>query len=154
MNLTVDLIPSDSKCDTHQTFQTGCPSTITIHWVGPYPGQTPKVVRDWWVTSGGEASAHYIVKDDEVLQCWPINKVAWHAGCKAGNLTSIGIEVIPEDKTGKFSDKSIATLRELLNNVLPRLPVVRHYDWTGKECPKYYCNLERWKDLLLKVNKG
>ena len=34
------------------------PTSITIHWVGPYPGQTPEVVRNWWIQSKGVAGAH------------------------------------------------------------------------------------------------
>lgn len=150
MNLIKKLIPDGLKCDTHMKFADGQPSVITIHWIGPYPNQTPDIVRDWWIKSGGEASAHFIVKDDDVLQCWETNKVAWHAGCKSGNLTSIGIEVIPCDKEGKFSKRSIQTLKELLAT-LPKLPIVRHYDWTGKDCPKYYCNSNEWEKLLLEL---
>ena len=108
-----------------------------------------------YVTGGliqkGEASAHFIVKDSEVLQCWPTSKVAWHAGCKQGNDTSIGIEVIPMNVEGEFSKLSIKTLRQLLDT-LPLVPIIRHYDWTGKECPKYYCN-SRWEQLLKELGR-
>lgn len=152
MKLIKKMIPSNLNCDTHEQFANGQPSVITIHWIGPYPNQTPDIVRDWWIKSGGEASAHFIIKDDECMQCWDISKVAWHAGCKSGNFTSIGIEVIPCDKEGRFSEKSIATLRELLAS-LPSLPIVRHYDWTGKDCPKYYCNPDRWQELLKRLRE-
>ena len=81
-----------------------------------------------------------------------VNKVAWHAGCKAGNNTSIGIEVIPKNAAGEFSDRSIATLKELLDS-LPHLPIVRHYDWTGKACPAYYTNNDKWQELLKKLGR-
>ena len=150
MNLKVDYIPDKAACNTKMEFTDGQPSVITIHWIGPYPGQTPEQVRDYWIDSKGEASAHYIIKDDDVLQCWPTSKIAWHAGCKAGNLTSIGIEVIPCNIQGRFSEKSIATLKELLAT-LPKLPIVRHYDWTGKDCPRYYISNDEWKELLEKI---
>lgn len=141
------FIPDTCSCATHHGFDNGKFSVITIHWIGPYPGQTPEQVRNYWITSKGEASAHFIIKDDECLQCWPLDVVAWHAGCRAGNYSSIGIEVIPKDTDGEFSEKSINTLKQLLDT-LPKLPIVRHYDWTGKDCPKYYCNNERWERLL------
>lgn len=152
MKLIEKFIPEGTKCDTKQHFAGGQPSAITLHWVGPYPGQTPDVVRDYWINSNGEASAHFIVKDDTVLQCWPLDKVAWHAGCKAGNLTSIGIEVIPCNIAGRFSEKTIATLKELLNSI-PRMPIVRHFDWTGKQCPAYYVNSNEWEELLKKLGR-
>lgn len=152
MNIRQDFIPEGTKCDTRQLFSSNSLSAITIHWIGPFPGQTPEHVRNYWINSGGDASAHYIVKDDEVLQCWPENKIAWHAGCRAGNLTSIGIEVIPCNIQGRFSERTIKTLKELLDT-LPKLPLVRHFDWTGKDCPKYYCDNAEWKELLNKLDR-
>lgn len=151
MRLKKDLIPSNAKCATHRKFDAGEPSVITLHWIGPYPGQTPGMVRDWWIRSEGEPSAHFIVKDDTVLQCWDIDTVAWHAG-EVGNKISIGIEVCPRNKDGEFSDKTIETLKELLDT-LPRLPIVRHFDWTGKNCPAYYVDSDKWSDLLVKLGR-
>ena len=150
MKLTKKFIPEGTNCDTGQYFAEGQPSVITVHWVGPFPGQTPDIVRDYWINSGGEASAHYIIKDDECMQCWPENKVAWHAGCTTGNKTSIGIEIIPSNKEGVFSEKSIQTLKELIHT-FPKMPIIRHYDWTGKDCPKYYTNTDKWTELLNKI---
>lgn len=125
--------------------------SITIHWIGPYPNQSVEVPRNWWDTSGLEASAHFIIKDELVLATVPMDEVAWHCGVPKGNATSIGIEVIPEDKNGRFSAASIETLKELLQDI-PRVPIKRHYDWTKKDCPLYYTPIsfggeERWQAL-------
>lgn len=152
MNLKVNYLPEGIKCDTKQHFSDGQPQVITIHYIGPYPGQSVEAVRQWWIDSKAEPSAHFVVKDDDVLQCWPTDKIAWHAGTRAGNLTSIGIEVIPCNAQGRFSEKSIKTLKELLDT-LPRLPLVRHYDWSGKNCPAYYVDNDEWKDLLKKLGR-
>lgn len=153
MNITKNFIPIGSNCDTDKYFEEGHPSNVTIHWVGPFPGQTPTMVRDWWINSKGEASAHFIIKDDECVQCWPDNKIAWHAGCKIGNDSSIGIEIIPENKEGKFSEKSIKTLKKLLDTEFSNLPIIRHYDWTGKDCPKYYITHDKWVALLAQLDR-
>jgi N-acetylmuramoyl-L-alanine amidase CwlA len=138
----------------------GCPArpgialqsvfSITIHWIGPYPNQAVDTPRAWWVKSGLQASAHYIVKDADVLQCIPTSEVAWHCGSK-GNYTSLGIEVVPASIQGEFSETSIATLKELLGT-LPHVELRRHYDWTGKDCPLWYTPLsdggeDRWNKL-------
>jgi N-acetylmuramoyl-L-alanine amidase len=124
--------------------------SITIHWVGPYPGQSVYAPYYWWRDGpdgkGITASAHFIIKDDTCLQAIPINEVAWHCGNALGNNTSIGIEVIPVDTSGKFSVLSIETLKEVLAS-LPKVPLKRHYDWTGKDCPRYYILDERWDTL-------
>jgi N-acetylmuramoyl-L-alanine amidase CwlA len=134
------------------------PTSITIHWIGPAPGQTPEIVRNWWLKGsdgrGVEASAHYIIKDDRIVQCIPVSEVAWHAGSKA-NYSSIGIEVIPANKEGMFSDTTIETLIYCIS-LLPKLKLVRHYDWTQKDCPLYYTPLvedgdEHWQELKQRI---
>ena len=152
MKLVKKFIPDSAKCNSKLHFIDNQPSVITLHWVGPYPGQTPDIVRDYWIKSDGDASAHFIVKDDEVLQCWPLDKIAWHAGCRSGNNTSIGIEVIPQSMKGEFSEKTITALKELLDS-LPRMPIVRHFDWTGKACPAYYVDSNKWSELLEKLGR-
>lgn len=152
MNIIKNFLPEDIPCDTKQYFDKDNPSVITIHWIGPYPSQSPDDVRNWWIKSNGEASAHYIIKNDICMQCWPDNKIAWHAGCKVGNHNSIGIEVIPCDEAGRFSDKSINTLKALLDT-FPKMPIVRHFDWTGKDCPKFYCNSDEWNKLLKRLGR-
>lgn len=146
------LIPETAKCYTGKKFPEP-PSCITIHWIGPYPGQTPDIVRNYWIDSGNEASAHFIVKGDKVLQCVETTDIAWHAGCSIGNATSIGIEVCPCNVDGEFDTETIETLKELLDFKLPPLPLIRHYDWTGKNCPKYYCNGTTWRALLEKLGR-
>jgi hypothetical protein len=125
-------------------------SSVTIHWVGPYPGQSVWAPYYWWRDGidgrGVEASAHFIVKDDTVLASVPVDEVAWHCG-SSGNYTSIGIEVIPLDTEGVFSVQSIETLRALLKT-LPEAPLRRHFDWTGKKCPAFYCTNDKWSGLL------
>jgi N-acetylmuramoyl-L-alanine amidase CwlA len=128
-------------------------NSITIHWIGPYPSQNVEDPRKWWIDSKQEASAHFILKDDIVICTVPISEVAWHCGCRAGNFSSIGIEVIPASKNGEFSSKSVQTLKELIAT-LNKVELKRHYDWTGKDCPLYYTPLstieggdKRWEEL-------
>ena len=141
------FLPEGIPCDSGEYFKEGKPDSVTIHWIGPYPWQTPEIVRNWWEKGGGEGSAHLIVKDDEVMQVWPLDKVAWHCGNSKGNRSSIGIEVVPLDLEGQFSVLSINTLKALLDDLFPGLPLFRHYDWSGKDCPKYYIADDRWDKL-------
>jgi N-acetylmuramoyl-L-alanine amidase CwlA len=136
------------------------PTTITIHWVGPYPNQTPEIVRNWWTNGsngmGIEASAHFIVKDNRIMQCIPTAEIAYHAGPKA-NFSSFGIEVIPANVDGKFSDTSIDTLIYCIST-LPKLPLKRHYDWTQKDCPLYYTPFSKdgnkyWRELVAAIEE-
>jgi N-acetylmuramoyl-L-alanine amidase len=143
VNYTVELI--EKQTPPRPSIPLTAVSSITLHWIGPYPSQSVRDPVTWWVGQKLEASAHFIVKGDAVLNCIPITEVAWHCGSK-GNYTSIGIEVIPASTAGEFSYESMRSLRELLG-LLPQVELLRHYDWTGKDCPLYYTDNNRWEDL-------
>jgi N-acetylmuramoyl-L-alanine amidase CwlA len=87
-----------------------------------------------------------------VLHAIPNDEVGWHCGCDV-NYESLGIEVVPAETDGRFSWRSISTLRALLNT-LPSVYLRRHYDWTRKECPLYYVDEDKWSELLQEVRNG
>jgi len=118
---------------------------IVIHWIGPYI-QRVTTVRDWWESGsdgdGVQASAHFVVKDNDVLQALPLDEVGWHSG-DGRNYYAIGIEVCPASVGGEFSQASIDSLRELIAYIRQIHPqakqIVRHYDGVQKkDCPRYY----------------
>lgn len=109
------------------------------------------------------ASAHYFIDDgDTVWQCVRDTDTAWHVGeaqSRNGcyNTNSIGIEVC-ETAGGWFSDKEIATLRELVRGLMdfygiPAERVCRHHDVTGKSCPWYYSDDDRWAELKAQITE-
>ena len=137
--------------------------TIIIHWTGPYPKQNPATVRNWFENGvdgkGVQASVHFIIKNDEVVQTLPLNEVGWHSGDKR-NYSSIGIEVIAQDESGVFSASLIASLKEviaLIRTTYPDTNVVRHFDGVQKkDCPRYYTPLgaggeEAWETLKILI---
>jgi len=151
---------------------------IIIHWIGPFLNHTPLGVRNWWENGsdgrGVRASAHFIVKDEEVLQCLPLGEVGWHSG-DIRNLNSIGIEVIPMNIAGEFSQKTKNTLRELVKYIridtgIHNLEIERHFDGVQKkDCPRFYTPVtdlvgidhrvtnpedgqQRWDDLWMFLN--
>ena len=63
----------------------------------------------------------------------PVHAITSHCSSAVGNRTSIGIEIIPENPEGKFSDKSIQTVKELLSLFPPK-----HIITTGRaKTPRY-----------------
>jgi len=131
---------------------------IIIHWIGPYPNQSVHSPWNWWENGsdgkGIKASAHFILKDDEVLQSLPLNEVGWHSGDDR-NYESIGIEVIPMNNEGEFSKASIETLRLLIAHIRKEvgnsLTLERHYDGVQKkDCPRFYTPLS---EVLTKENQ-
>jgi N-acetylmuramoyl-L-alanine amidase len=119
---------------------------IIIHWIGPYPNQAVSTPWNHWENGNGgkgiQASAHFIIKDADIIQCVPLDEVAWHSG-DARNYDSIGIEVIPKNAQGEFSKYSIEALKLLIQHIRKetgkQLPIERHYDGIQKkDCPRYY----------------
>ena len=145
--LSLGKLARGGTADTSKPLRFAKPlEKIIVHWIGPYPNQTPAVARNWWENGsdgrGVRASAHYVVKDESVLQCLPLDEVGWHSG-DARNYGSIGIEVVPMNLAGEFSAATIQTLKELVRHVRKEtgidLKLERHFDGVQKkDCPRFY----------------
>ena len=120
---------------------------VVIHYVGN-PGTTAHANRNYFesLSSGLEntyASSHFIVGlDGEVIQCVPLTEIAYASNTRNGDTVSI--EVCHPDETGEFSPVTYQRTVELTAwlcrefRLDPSQDVIRHYDVTGKECPRYY----------------
>lgn len=142
---------------------------IVIHWVGN-AGTTAENNAKYFdglkvgkKSSAGKyiyASSHYIIGNDGVVvRCVPESEVAYHAS--SANSYSIGIEMCHPDWEGKFTDKAYKALVKLLVELCnkyqlePTQAIIRHYDVTGKMCPKHYVeNGGAFKKLKEEVVKG
>lgn len=128
---------------------------VVIHYTAN-PGATAKQNRDYFNGlqdgSGPKASSHFIVGlDGEIIQCVPLREVAYASNER--NDDTISIEVCHEDETGKFNRASYDSLVKLTGWLCKsfRIPpdnLLRHYDVTGKLCPKYYVEHSRAWDQL------
>lgn len=147
--------------DVHNTARLGTElddvKNIVIHYVGN-PGTTAKNNRDYYNKPSTEVSSHFVVGlDGEIIQCVPL----WERSSASNwrNNDTISIEVCHPDKTGKFNIDTYSSLVKLtawlLNEVgLDKNAVIRHYDITGKECPKYYAqNADAWETFKKDVGK-
>ena len=102
------------------------------------------------------ASSHYIIGlEGEVVQCIPLNEIAYASNDR--NKDTIAIEVCHPDDTGKYTKESYQSLIKLVAWLCGKYniktnQIIRHYDVTGKLCPKYYVEHEdEWKQLRLDV---
>lgn len=134
---------------------------IVIHWVGN-PTSTAIANRNYFESlrkGTTYASAHYIIGlQGEIIQCIPENEIAYHAG--VANSYSIGIENCHPNEEGKFNAATYVSLISLCANICKRYKLdpikalIRHYDVTGKICPKYYVeNPGAWQQLKEDVKK-
>ena len=97
------------------------------------------------------ASAHFFVDDDSITISVPEDYVAFHCGayhytqpfCR--NYNSIGIEMCDAKRDGRVmaTAKTIDNAADLAAMLcekynIPVDHIIRHYDVTGKLCPKYW----------------
>lgn len=130
---------------------------IVIHYTGN-PGTTAQANRDYFESLGENpvtsASSHFVIGlDGEILQCIPLNEVAYASN--EANAYSISIECCHPDADGEFTvatyNQCVALAAELCRyyHLNSETDVIRHYDVTGKECPLYYVeNPQEW-DMFL-----
>jgi len=143
---------------------------VVIHYVGN-PGTTAEANRNYFEslapgTDRVYASAHFIVGlEGEVIQCIPLTEISYASNSR--NDDTVAIEVCHPDESGKFSpvtyDRTVELTAWLCHTFdLTAQDVIRHYDITGKDCPKYYVeHPEAWEqfradvaDALAKLNAG
>lgn len=128
---------------------------IVIHYTGN-PGTTAEANRNYFQSLAYKgttyASSHFIIGlEGEVVQCIPLNEQAFAS--KGRNKDTIAIEVCHPDAEGKFNRITYETVVDLTAELckmygLKGEDVIRHYDVTGKSCPKYYVeNGEAWEIL-------
>lgn len=125
-------------------------TTITIHNTGNEKS-TAANERGWLTNPDNDrmASFHIVVDSKETIECIPLNENAWHAGDgsgpKSGNMTSIGIEICESGDYAKTLDNAAALVASMLKErgwSTDRLR--RHYDWSGKICPRLMYDGGKW----------
>lgn len=122
---------------------------IVVHYVGN-PGSTAEQNRNFYAGDQSNVSSHFVVGlKGEIIQCIPLSEMS--AASNWRNNDTISIEVCHLDDTGKFNKKTYKSLVKLVAWLedqcgLEDGDVIRHYDITGKECPKYFVTHEdAWK---------
>ena len=133
---------------------------IVVHYVANAGTTADQNWRNFENNKPG-TSAHFIIDlDGSILQCMPLNEVAWAIGTPEGNYTSISIECCHPDETGVFTEETYESLVKLVSWLCAKFDlteenVKRHYDYVRytssgkpwhKNCPKYYVeNPEKWE---------
>lgn len=134
---------------------------IVVHYTAN-PGTTAMQNRNYFEglkdSHITKASSHFIISTDgEIVQCIPTAEISYASNNR--NDDTISIECCHKDSTGKFTDQTRKSLITLLAYLMGRFSlttddVIRHYDVTGKKCPKYYVDHpDAWKQLKVDVNR-
>lgn len=138
---------------------------VVVHYVGN-PGTTAQQNRDYFQglknQSGSNTtsvSSHFIVgMDGEIIQCIPVDEKAFASNQR--NADTIAIECCHPEADGMFTEatyESLVKLTAWLCKELDLTPkeVIRHYDVTGKNCPKAFVEDEdAWKQFQKDIKKA
>lgn len=131
---------------------------IVVHYIAN-PGTTAEQNRNYFENlskqSGDNAvssSAHFIIGlEGEIIQCMPIREIAYASNNR--NVDTVSIECCHPDETGEFTEETYESLVRLTSWLMGELDlketdIIRHYDITGKNCPKYFVEHESaWKQF-------
>jgi N-acetylmuramoyl-L-alanine amidase len=148
---------------------------IVLHWVSN-PKTTARQNQNYFESLKEQdinnpdarfASAHFIVGiGGEVVQCVPVEEMAYHVGAKTykpdavrkfghyPNNCTLGIELCHPEWDGRFTVETLNSVAELCallcvqTDLNPVRDIWRHYDVTGKDCPKWFIeNPEKFDDF-------
>lgn len=134
---------------------------IVIHYTGN-PGSTAMQNRDYFEslkdTKETSASSHFVIGlEGEIVQCIPTSEVAYASNHR--NSDTISIETCHLTEDGSYTKATYDSLVELTAWLckkfdLTEKDLIRHYDVTGKICPKYFVeNEDAWEDFKQDVKK-
>ena len=138
---------------------------IVVHYTAN-PGTTARQNRDYFAglaeTHQTSVSSHFIIGlEGEIIQCVPCTEIAYASNDR--NRDTIAIECCIEDESGRFNEETYQSLVELTAWLMGQYEletddVIRHYDVTGKNCPKYFVeNGSAWRafksDLAAYIEK-
>lgn len=135
---------------------------VVIHYTAN-PGTTGWDNRNYFEnlkdTHTTKVSSHFIIGiDGTIIQCIPLEEIAYASNNR--NDDTISIEVCHPKKNGKFTEESYNSLVKLTAWLageynLKEDDIIRHYDVTGKNCPKYFVEHEdKWEDFKKDVFKA
>lgn len=99
-----------------------------------------------------KVSSHFVIGlQGDIVQCIPTSEIAYASNER--NEDTISIEVCHPDETGKFNQESYNSLVKIVAYLVCEYnfdsdDILRHYDVTGKNCPKYFVeHEEKWKNF-------
>ena len=132
---------------------------VVVHYVGN-PNTTAEQNRSYFnslaETKATYASSNFLIgMDGTVIQCMPLGEVAYCSNDR--NSDTLSIECCHPDSSGEFTKETYDSLVRLTRWIcetfeLKEEDVIRHYDVTGKECPKYYVdNPTAWEAFRREV---
>ena len=134
---------------------------IVIHYTGN-PGTTAAQNRSYFEslkdTKQTKASSHFVIgMEGEIVQCIPSTEMSYASNNR--NDDTLSIECCHKDETGEFTQETYDSLVGFVAWLCGEFNVsvdgvIRHYDVTGKECPRYFAlHEDAWEQFKKDVQK-
>lgn len=133
---------------------------IVIHDTGNNT-DSAEANANYFGSADRQASAHYFVDNDSIVQVVEDVNSAWHCGDGAGkygitNRNSLGVEMcrVNNDITPETESNTVDLVKYLMKKYNVSINnVVRHYDASRKNCPAAFSNnnWERWTAFKTKL---
>lgn len=128
---------------------------VVIHYTAN-PGATAIANRNYFEglkdSHETKTSSNFVIGlEGEIVQCVPTWEVAYASNGR--NSDTVSIECCHPDESGKFTKETYHSMVELTTWLLMKFglnekDVIRHYDVTGKNCPRYFVeNEEAWEQF-------
>lgn len=142
--------------------QTGRINGIVVHYTAN-PGSTAMQNRNYFEglkdSKETKASSHFVVGlEGEIVQCIPTWEVAYASNER--NSDTISIETCHLTEDGSYSKKTYESMIALTAWLCKKFDlteedVIRHYDVTGKICPRYFVENEgAWETFKQEVKQA
>lgn len=134
---------------------------IVVHYTAN-PGSTAEDNRNYFQnlkdSHETKVSSHFVIGiDGQIVQCIPSSEMAYATNER--NSDTLSIECCHKDESGEFTEETYRSLVRLTGWLCQRFglssgDVIRHYDVTGKNCPRYYVEYpEAWETFRKDVDE-
>jgi N-acetylmuramoyl-L-alanine amidase len=158
LNYIIDHIPTTTPYNRRPAHPLA-PKFITIHNTGN-PASTARNERAYLTNPGNTrtASYHIVIDEREAIECIPLDENAWAAGdgsgLASGNRTSIHIEICESGNYAQTLNHAVELTAKLLKQYgLTVEQLKRHFDWSGKICPRLMYDGGKWTGWMDFKNK-
>ena len=136
-------------------------NNIVVHYTAN-PGTSAAQNRNYFENlkdvKETKASSHFIVGiEGEIIQCVPTWEIAYASNHR--NSDTVSIETCHLKSDGTYTKETYQSLIKLTAWLCEKFDlteedIIRHYDITGKICPKYFVDDEEaWEQFKLDVKK-
>lgn len=130
---------------------------IAIHYTGNVGDSAQSNVVYFARNNNRQAGAHIFVDEKEFILSIPLRRIAYAVGKANGtysNSNTVSIEIA--DSVNGVNSDQLKQVKEAIAYVRGKCPnankLIRHYDVSGKECPRWAVRNEKaWKDFCKKM---